>query len=912
MPGCQEITELQYCGSRFLAYDQIKLLLLLLLSSLFMNTPHVCLRCSRRLFRWECKRRSSGFVSLGHLISHDGDNKPTPPKVPMAYSEPRPTQQPRPKERSIRAQQYQEQGSPKDCDKALETLFASNCDSEKALEKSRYSRTPKPQSIEVRIEELHNQLVRGTASLLHIWKTCEGLLFEKDWHRDSNAPANLEIFRDILLAICRIKRLAVDHREIAPAEAIRIYTEHGAMRHWWHLVLWCQLGNVLQLRYQPGDDSMKKTTDDEINSLLGEIIDVWKLYARRRGVLFRRVPLSGNPREVDTTSAMMSSSSSFPRHMQTEEPDEITVVAAMTIECLTAAGMRVPAHIKSLSNRFSHPLERDRSVATSCLVHAGVSSEITKKALEGWESPPLPEPEILEPTEKLQISRGLKAPIRTSRRRQYLDWNEKGLETCFLDLDGASQRSDAELAMNLWRQFQEHLEADKSNDHAHAIDHLYARFLRTFWALRQYDQAIVAWNYMINSGHRPSQKHWTGMLIGCMRAKDVVSLQSIWNNMLRSGMPPGITTWTTYIHALIECRKWQEGLKALEDLGRIWKLAPPLEISESAADKTTVTNIPDRKSKPKDETILRPSATPINAALSALVQINKPSLLPQVLAWARSHQVPLSTYTFNILLRPLVRRGSQASIQAHFQQMADADCTPDVGTFTIILNGLVSNPASPFHTLPPAMQESTITSILADMGRQGIEPNPFTYGTLLEGLLTQGSSALSHTFEPNVAAARTILAHMDARNIHPSPHIYTILIEHYFKRHPIPDLPAVSSLWSSIQESGRVNYMDNIFFDRLIEGYAKLDETEDAMRFLRLMPEQGMSPGWDALAQVLRALIRARDWGRCGEFVEDVDREGGLLRHGQRRGQTKESARFWEMVDELWEKGLVGDRDAIR
>lgn len=893
-----------------------------------MNTSYVCLRCSRHLLRPKCQRRSSGFVSLGQLVGRDNDRSTTPEEVPLTNGDPT-TPESSPRERRLTfAQLYQEKKKPKGVDKVLETLFASNRENKQEEKRSRYSRTPKVQdannaaierlkverAIQDRLRELHLKLRRGTAPLQEIWRDCQTLLDEKDWRRDENVtiggdsvlidhsstsadtPATFCALRDIMVAICQEQRRSVTDGPICtPADAVRIYLKHGVMGSCWHHVLWCQLGYVLQLRHQSMDETLRVASDQRIRALMGEVLEVWGLYMGRSGLY---------PRSVSVNFSRESSLSSLPEQLQfqTKPTYNITVAAAMTLDCLRAAGMAVPLPITGLFDQFGQALARNPSIASRCLFHAGIPSEVIEKTLEGWK--------LLGPTKKFD-------KLQNASQMKRLDWSEKGRNTRIADLEKVAQRSDTESALILWHQFQAHLQADKSEDKAdYSIDQLYTIFIRTFWALRRHDPAIEVWNHMINSGRLPNHRHWNAMLTGCIYARDVESLRKVWTNMLRSGTSPTADNWTTYIHGLIDGYKWEEGLKALEHLGRIWKSAPPLTVPDTAADKMIRPNTADETkstNKPKDDNFLRPSLQPINAALSALIHINKRSLLPRVLAWAQSYQIPLSTYTFNILLRPLVRHGSQADIQAHLQRMANANCNPDVATFSIILNGLVSNPTSTFHTLPPEAQESTITSILADMSRQGVEANAFTYGTLLDGLLTPGSKELSHDHTPNVPAARTVLAHMAARNIYPSTHIYTILITHYFTRRPVPDLPAISSLWSSIRHSGQSHKLDHVFYDRLIEGYAELDEVEEALRFLRLVPEEGKNPGWKTLSRVLRALVRGREWGWVAELVDDVEREGGLMRHGQRgRKPGREQAEFWALVEELREKGLVGRVDEER
>lgn len=902
-----------------------------------MNAPYVCLRCSRQLVRSKCQRRSSDFVSLGQLVGRDDDTRTMPPGVSLTNDNSAATGLPSQKKRLPSAHRYQELREPKAVDKVLETLFASNRGPEQPLERTRYSRTlgthPQPvksieserlatkRSMEDRFWELRNKLRRGTAPLQEIWKDCESLLRKTTWFRKNYGhhkmfsdgstmvvPSSI-VFLHVLLAVCQKERLVIDGQDFTPAHAIRIYMTHGVMKSWWSRVLWCQLGQVLQSRNRPTDETVGAALDEII---LGNILEVWNVYEENYG--FRSGHFIGHPaRGSDEVDDKASTSEGFPSILanqhQIKPSDETAVAAAMTIECLRVAGIRVPSRVMGLFNRFGQNVKRDRSIAIRCLLRAGVPSEIIGEALEGWDSGTSLEPQkILLPTEKSDKTRVLTHAVNRYLKRHIQDWSRLGIRERLLSISMAAQRSDPRHAINLWHQFQAHIEASKSEAEKDSSDQVYVRFLRTFWALRRHDHAIEVWNHMIALGYPPMPKHWTAMLTGCIVARDVESLQRIWTNMLKSGMLPDSTTWTTYIHGLIDGRKWEEGLQALEQLGRIWKSAPPLKPSDTTGEKTTGSNNADdnqRDEEPKDESVLRPLENPVCAALSGLIHIDKRALIPRVLAWARAHQVPLSNYTYNILLKPIVRHESQAAIQAHLQQMAEANCTPDVVTFTIILNGLVSNPTSTFHTLPPEAQENTVTSILADMERHGIKPTTYTYSTLLDGLLTPGSRELADNYTPNVQAARTVLAHMAQQNIYPSTYVYTILITHYFNHRPTPDLPAVSSLWSSIFHSGQVYTLDNIFFDRLIEGYADNNQIEDALKFLHVAPEYGNTPGWGALVRLLRALIRAKEWGLCEELVEDVEREEGPLRVGQGRGQGREKAEFWELVLLLKERGVV-------
>ena len=626
-----------------------------------MNT-YVCLRCSRQLLRWNCQRRSSAFVSLGQLFGRDNDNKATI-RDTLSPSEPAVTGSLNRKKSLTFAQEAQEERNSKSVDQALETLFASNCEEEQVAPKHRSSRSPNVESaksvlkeksatersMKDRFRDLENKLLRGTASLKEIWRECEGLLEERGWIRKESimtsddtalvdhsntsveTQASSHVFHSVLKAICQKQRLIIKSRIITPADVIKSYLKYGVMmRTWWSDVVFYQLGHVLRLSYQPTDAPMGSIAKQRSLILSFEILDVWAVYMEKHG-------------------------------LNSPKPPQATRVAAeMTTRCLDVTRVTTTPHFMTLFRRFGRMrTEEIRPIATQSLQNAGVSSEIIETALEGLGN-------------------------RDSRSSSNLNWSETGQLARVQELTQAVVRSDTASALRLWRLFKADLFAVKSVDKFDQVERFYVRFLESFWALRRQEHAIEVWNHMLDSGRVPNQKHWNVMLTGCIKAQDVKSLRSIWTNMLGSGMKPDAANWSAYIQGLLECRQCEEGLHALENLGRAWTLTPPnVAANEVMENKTEQRN---------DDSVLRPNTKVINTALSALIHIKRRDLIPRVLAWAQSHKIPADIYTFNILLRPLARDFSRDAILAHLQQMDNANCDPDSATFTIILNGLVSNP----------------------------------------------------------------------------------------------------------------------------------------------------------------------------------------------------------------------------
>ncbi|MCJ1460064.1 hypothetical protein MMC28_010443 [Mycoblastus sanguinarius] len=870
-----------------------------------MNTPYICLRCSRQILRTQRPLRKASFVSLGKLVSPDDGNVRKHDETLDDFADP-----------SNVTSTYQEKRESAGVNGVLESLF------EESLPRLRYSRAPIElratpakinNSVEHRLRELHNKLRRGTSSIEYIWPLVEELLGQKLWRPKDGSPADAScyrFFRDVLLAVCAKQRLRTKGKiMVSPRDVIRLYRKHGVLRYWWHQVLWLQLGHVLQLRYAdasgeppsrefPSLEMQRRDSTEHMRTLLKDILGVWGQFLHQYPCKIPNIPILENS---DLEASHNASDQTYgtdlpinvtdrflrlvPTHPNVDMASGTTAAAIMTFDCLNAINMTPAPHHQQFLTTLAEGRQIDRQIAARCLLDANVPSDIVDRALAAWGH---------AGTETLEISSSTKEPQEFLHSHDAFAWSDSEIELILRDVDVAVKLSQAGRVISLWQSYQTYAEAIKGKSEG-IHDQIYARFLRAFWALRRPEQAIAVWNHFVESNRQPRQIHWNAMLVGCIQARDVRSLQEIWGNMVRSGMQPDINTWTTYINGLIRCRKWQEGFEMLEQLGRSWKPGPVLKELQSGAgqaEKTTET---------KDNT-LSPSMAPVRAALSALIASGRTDLLQNVIRWAESQSLQLDTHTFNILLRPVVRTGTQSEIEALLHQMQTNSCSPDIATFTIILNGLVSNPTSTFHSLPPSEQEETITTILADMEANSIPPNTHTYSTLLDGLLSTKDKHQS-TEAINIPAARTVLAHMQKKNIRPSPHIYTILVTHYFSLQP-PDLPAIDSLCNSARHLHVP--LDPIFYDRIIEGYSDCDEIEKALTFLRKMPIEGKSPGWMALLKLLGTMARAEEWDMCMDLVHDVnDEKEGLLRFGG--GMFRGRDEFWELVDRLRGQGRLED-----
>ena len=92
----------------------------------------------------------------------------------------------------------------------------------------------------------------------------------------------------------------------------------------------------------------------------------------------------------------------------------------------------------------------------------------------------------------------------------------------------------------------------------------------------------------------------------------------------------------------------------------------------------------------------------------------------------------------------------------------------------------------------------------------------------------------------------------------------------------------------------------------MIEGLAHAGQAEDSLGFVKSMVKEGKVPGWVALGGCLESLCKDGDMGQVRWLVEEVEREGGLLRWGERELRGKG---WWERrVAELRSEGVVPER----
>ena len=404
-------------------------------------------------------------------------------------------------------------------------------------------------------------------------------------------------------------------------------------------------------------------------------------------------------------------------------------------------------------------------------------------------------------------------------------------------------------------------------------------FIMIYMALRQPNHAIEVWNHMVKNGLSPNLRTWDSMMNGCKACRDHKALEDVWMKMLHLRVQPDVVCWTTRISGLIECNKADKAMHALDEMGRLWVAANQKKLDDpkkGSRKKAVDAQLALKAVKPTIETV--------NAAVAGLLRKRQPEAAHRVLAWASKFDITPNVITYNTLLTPLIRDGHSIEAMALLKQMQNEGIEADVGTFTTILDETFRYS----DELTLEEQKEITDNIFSEMEGAGIKANLHTYGKMIYQLLQSMSGDLT--------VVNAVMEHMVNQGIQPTTYIYTMLVNHYFAQEPA-DLDAIRNLIERARVE--VGSVDNIFWDRVIEGYARAGDTTAAMRVLGKLESGGSHASWVTRQVLLTSLVQSDEWSIARSFVGNVKADtGGPAPDHEMKGKEGQQ-RFWRLAAEL-------------
>lgn len=388
----------------------------------------------------------------------------------------------------------------------------------------------------------------------------------------------------------------------------------------------------------------------------------------------------------------------------------------------------------------------------------------------------------------------------------------------------------------VWRHFwgpdRSRMDPDRTKKHAKVFNH----FIMTFTALKKPNRAIDTWDAMISIGLSPTLETWSCLIEGCRKSRNAAGIEKVWRKLEASGLLLDETVWSSRIMGLMEAGEPEAGLRALSEMLKKSRLPDGVPLNIKA----------------------------VNAAVTGLLRLNAMSAANKVLNWASQHGIEPDVFTYNILLGPMVQQGQVAKIESTIQLMSDSNVKPNAATYTILLESLIGTT----HDLTPAQQRLSVKNLFADMEKDGVVAYHETFARMLHLVLRDGDQIDSHTEGPVGA----IFEHMDSKGLRPSPHMLTMLVDHYFARNP----PALKNIEQLLQRTAyKDGLVDRVFWERVIKGYALAGATDRAFAWFEKTYNISANITLNTMEILLRALVEDNHMSAAARVVDDVKQHRG-------------------------------------
>ncbi|KAF2756905.1 hypothetical protein EJ05DRAFT_517263 [Pseudovirgaria hyperparasitica] len=456
----------------------------------------------------------------------------------------------------------------------------------------------------------------------------------------------------------------------------------------------------------------------------------------------------------------------------------------------------------------------------------------------------------------------------------------------------AMEAQDLPHVQKLWSRVQAELDNTTGQSNTTIPVDTIVQFLKAFMKLKDMSNTIRVWNTMQKQGTKPTEWVWQAVLSGCNDLRDPEALDIFWQKMLDSGFQPTSRIWVTRIHSIMMLRDVSDGLQLIQDIGNSWTAScERLKAYEAQRQRSK----PTKNLGPPPTLTVRPNIEMINAALKAISDKNRSwELVERLLEWAKAFGLEVTAWTYNPMIRMAFRKGDAVKGYELIDEMQSKGIEPDQATYALLVNAMFR--VSLFEdSQPEVFVQKNIEDLLDDL-KEKKALNKYTFTALVDGLIRHNQMrAVEIVLRVLVKSEQWIPAT-----------IFTALARHYFDQEH-PDIFKLDALWN--RANSRYAYIDNIFMDRMIEGWARLDEIGKMREVLSRMVRTGQQPGWRALHNMINAHARQGDYSAVAQIVHDVDNK--LTPPTSHREDRQFQNQFWHFVSKLQEAKLLDVSDVL-
>ncbi|OTA98921.1 hypothetical protein M426DRAFT_325579 [Hypoxylon sp. CI-4A] len=651
------------------------------------------------------------------------------------------------------------------------------------------------------------------------------------------------------------------------AEILRVYVDIGEMKpSRWAMLVGELTKSIVELDSSTEQQKLSEADEDLItpDEMLADLVECWKVFSLQKVVpispdnevtdisWFPRLNKVSLKKFSDKGNFPAAFSSIFPQYPPKQLGAPVAVLAIATY-ALVLDPLRSNPDVRRSATSFIAKV--GYLITFVNFRDAALREEVSNHfpALKGYimDQWPIIKKQLKDKIESMTTSTAQPGEALPSASSS--DINAVSLQNRLGRAHMARNMKDVD---ELWRKF---VGSDKEipPERATALrEHpgLFDSFVHTRMAFNQPDRAIDILNTLRKIGLRPTLRTWNVMLDGCKNARNINAIKNVWAKIAGSGMKLDVGIWTTRISGLIESGDATGGIQALQEMTSLW----------------------NKSSKDENTKAVKPTIEPVNAALAGLIRLGQVAAANSLLAWSDQQGIEPDIFTFNTLLRQFIRDQREDDVRRIFNIMEKTGVRADEVTFTIILDAA-------FSKIPPddaEAQAKAVAGVLDDMKKVGLKANMHTYGKMVYNLLRMGDRARE--------AVKAVLGHLWSKGHELSPHIYTMLVEHYFFARKPPDLDAVELL---LQRRPPLDYddMDSTFYDRVIKGYSFVGQPDKALEMYYRLTDAGVvipSPQ----TELLRALLKQDRMEDARGLVENTKK---MFEESYRAADSVENKEFW-------------------
>ncbi|KAH7928515.1 hypothetical protein BV22DRAFT_200724 [Leucogyrophana mollusca] len=369
----------------------------------------------------------------------------------------------------------------------------------------------------------------------------------------------------------------------------------------------------------------------------------------------------------------------------------------------------------------------------------------------------------------------------------------------------------------------------------------WAAFLTAFLRCRRRDLAEKLWDDMLRHGFKPTVTTWTALLEGYDSMGEAEDALTAWNGMLSQGIKPDILSYRALISALYNARRPDEALKSFAAF-------------EQGLSKGTLQRTAD-------------TLAVYNSVLHGLLTNGREADANTLLQRIRKEGPKPDIVTYNTFLRHHGRKGEFRAVSSVVERLTEDGLTGDVFTFSSILSALLK-----------VGRTDATDLVLTLMKKQNVEPNVAVFSSIIDQQAREGT-------EQGFRAALDLLQKMELNpDAQPNEVTYTSILANVHRgMWTNPALAAeckqyiLGRMKARNIQPNRVTY--NILLRACLENPDK-DGLQSALGYYREMVVRKIPMTYDTWYILLHGLITREEWAVADELVEDLTKylvpEGAL------------------------------------